>query len=82
MCSRARKCPRRRRDSSRGNALVVISEVLAEQRHAAAVRGILGHGELEIDRAVVIDVQVIDGGIGNLARRIDEGTVLIDDQGL
>ena len=38
------------------DCLIVIAEILSEQRQTAAVRSVLGNGEGKFDGAVVIDV--------------------------
>ena len=64
------------------DCLIVIAEILSEQRQTAAVRGVLGNGEGEFDGAVVVDVEILYRRLGDPQRSVDEGSLGVDNQRL
>ena len=62
------------------DCLIVIAEILSEQRQTAAVRSVLGNGEGKFDGAVVIDVEILYRRLGDSQRSVDEGSLGVDDQ--
>ena len=69
-------------ESFYGDGLIVVSEIFSEECETAAIRSIFRYGEAEVNSAVIVKLQIIDRGIGDLAGGIYKSTVLIDDQSL
>lgn len=63
------------------DVLPVVAEGLAEDGQTAHVLRVVVHGKAETEAAAVIQIETVDGHVGNF-QTVDEGAFPVDDEKL